>query len=595
MSQMTTTLINQQRQVVSRARSLRLAAQSFWVNTLPKTRTSVQMASLLGVVIIAYSYSLTTLLQLADLNTPLAYVSLVPLISLILAALHSQPAQPEPSIHDRQTDYIIGLPLMGAALLVNRLLPAKLSAMFWVWRIDLLTLPFFVAGAVAVIFGVRVLWRQKLAVGFLILAWPYPYTTVLLGVLNAFTTATLFGMAHIVRFTHIATLVGSLNAGVFTVVHNGRPFNLSVVSACSGVSSVVGFLLVGTAFAATVRGPLIRKLLWLLGGMVLLWAFNLGRITLIFWTGQHFGEHFAIAVLHPFIGLVLFTLGVVVMILCIKPFGLHLSIGGGKTLDSRGETPMRLEDQTSKFKVPHPMAVPKVYLAICVVLVFGILVGFCNVGLQTYNLVANVAGESKLVSYINGPVTPIGWTSRYETTFTWAEPLFGEGSTWNRYELTPRTGGDLHANTDVIADVIDTPQLETFSAYGVEQCYQFHGYSLANVTQVALGGGITGQTLSYTSQQYGSWSIVYWIVPVEQGSTTVYERVVLYVQNEHGIVTQVGSGDQAGIKTLSDPLGTDNTQQILVQNRNFLVAFARELIGVQASRGSKSLGHSSLA
>ena len=92
---------------------------------------------------------------------------------------------------------------MVAALLVNRLLPSKLSAMFWVWRIDLLTLPFFVAGAVAVIFGVRVLWRQKVAVRFLLLAWPYPYTTVLLSVLNAFTSATLFAMAQVVNFTHL--------------------------------------------------------------------------------------------------------------------------------------------------------------------------------------------------------------------------------------------------------------------------------------------------------------------------------------------------------------------------------------------------------
>ena len=63
--------------------------------------------------------------------------------------------------------------------------------MFWVWRIDLLTLPVFVAGAVAIIFGVRVLWRQKLAVGYLFLGWPYPYSSVLLRVLDAFTTATL--------------------------------------------------------------------------------------------------------------------------------------------------------------------------------------------------------------------------------------------------------------------------------------------------------------------------------------------------------------------------------------------------------------------
>jgi exosortase/archaeosortase family protein len=594
MSLVTTTFTRQQRQISSRVRRLQARAQSIWVNTVPRTQTSVQMAALLGVVVIAYSYSLTTLLQLADLNTPLAYVSLVPLISLILAAVHSQPARPEPSIHDRQTDYIIGIPLMGAALLINFLLPSKLSAMFWVWRIDLLTLPFFVAGAVAVIFGVRVLWRQKLAVGFLFLAWPYPYTTVLLGVLDFFTSATLYGMAKVVRLTHIAKLDGSLNAGVFTVVHNGHPFNLSVVSACSGVSSVVGFLLVGTAFAVTVRGPWIRKILWLAGGMVLLWTINLGRITLIFWTGQHFGEHFAIAVLHPFIGLVTFSVGIVVMVLFIKPMGLRLYAGEGRTRAQRSLGP--LESSATVIKPRGPLAVPKVYLAVSIVLVLSILVGFSNVGLQSYNLVANVAGESKLVSYVDGPVTPIGWTSRYETTYTWAEPLFGEGSVWDRYILSPASGGDLHANTEVVADVIDSPQLETFSAYGVEQCYQFHGYTLANVSQVALGGGITGQALAYTSQQYGSWSIVYWIVPVERGTTTVYERVVLYVQNKRGVIAPATEGQQAGIKTLAGPAGGDNAAQvILLQNRDFLVAYARELIGVQASRGSKTLAHRSLA
>ena len=168
----------------------------------------MQMAALLGVVVIAYNYSLTTLLQLADLNTPLAYVSLVPIIALDPGRVHSRPSQPEPSIHDRQTDYIVGVPLMVAALCANLFLPSKLSAMFWVWRIDLLTLPFFVAGAVAVIFGVRVLWRQKLAVAFLFLAWPYPYTTVLLGVLNAFTTATLFAMTEILNVVHVATPSG---------------------------------------------------------------------------------------------------------------------------------------------------------------------------------------------------------------------------------------------------------------------------------------------------------------------------------------------------------------------------------------------------
>ncbi len=200
-----------------------------------------------------------------------------------------------------------------------------------------------------------------------------------------------------------------------------------------------------------------------------------------------------------------------------------------------GPAPGGGEGDGASYK-PSASAVPKVYLAIAVVLVFGILVGFSDVGLASYNLVSNVAGESKLVSYLDQPVAPVGWTDRFEATYTWAQPLFGDGSTWNRYLLSPSTGGDLHAQTSIVADVIDSPDLGSFSAYGVEQCYQFHGYSLANVAQVALGGGITGQTLAFTSQQYGSWSIVFWIVPVERGTATVYERVVLYVQNQHGLI-----------------------------------------------------------
>ena len=68
------------------------------------------------------------------------------------------------------------------------------------------------------------------------------------------------------------------------------------------------------------------------------------------------------------------------------------------------------------------------------------------------------------------------------------------------------------------------------------------------MTQVNLPGGITGQALAYTSQQFGSWSIVYWILPVKRGASTVYERVVLYVQNQHGVIAQATAEQQAGIR-----------------------------------------------
>jgi exosortase/archaeosortase family protein len=419
------------------------------------------------------------------------------------------------------------------------------------------------------------MWRQKLAIAYLFLAWPYPYQSVLLRVLDAFTSATLFGIERILTVVHVATPVSSLDNTLFNVVHDGRPFPLSIVSACSGVNSVVGFLLVGSAFAAIVRGPLVRKIAWLAGGMVLLWAINLGRITFIFWAGKTWGEDVAINVLHPFVGMVTFSIGVVIMMLLIKPLGMHIGIGESRPSPSRVVAP-----EPPRFNAG--LAVPKVYLLLVVAVVGAIVLGTANFGLRNYNLVATASGEPRLDAFIDEPVAPVGWTVQLTNTFNWAKPLFGDASIWNRYTLYASQGGNLHAYVPVIADVINTPDLSTFSAYGIENCYQFHGYTLADVAQVSLPGGIAGQAMSYTSQQFGSWSIVYWIVPVKMGTSTNYERVVLYVQNS-GDGTLVPGLTSNGVRNLSGSLATSQDDLALVNNRTFLVAFAREMIESQAT------------
>ncbi|HEX7444140.1 MAG TPA: exosortase/archaeosortase family protein, partial [Acidimicrobiales bacterium] len=450
--------------------------------------------------------------------------------------------------------------------------------MFWVYRVDLFTLPFFVAGAVAIIFGVRVMWRQKLAIAYLILAWPYPYQSVLLRVLNAFTAATLFGIEKILTVVHVARPVSSVDNTLFTVVHNGSSFPLSIVSACSGVNSVVGFLLVGSAFAAIVRGPMLRKATWLVGGMALLWAINLGRITFIFWAGKTWGENVAINILHPVVGMVTFGAGVALMMLVIKPLGLHIGIGERRP-------PATVVGTSGRPKLA--LAVPKVYLALVVAFTAALILGFSNLGLRDYNLVATASGEPKLPAFIEQPVVPAGWQLRLSTTYDWAKPLFGDTSVWDRFTMTAAPGGNLHADIPVVADVINSPDLASFSAYGIENCYQFHGYSLADVAQVGLPGGITGQAMSYTSAEFGSWSILYWIVPVRMGTSTNFERVVLYVQNSGAGALVPGLTSPQGIKNLSGSLDpTTRGGVALVNNRTFLVAYARALIDAQASHGT---------
>ena len=296
--------------------------QRRWTDASQTTRTRVQVGVLLVSVLIAYNYSLSTLLQTADQQTPLAYISLVPAIALALAAIRARPLKPEPPIYDRHVDYTIGIPLILAAVAINELLPARMSAMFWVYRVDLLTLPIFVAGAVAIIFGSQgpVAPEAGHPLPLPGLALPVPEVPAR-ACSTPSPTSRLLAMQKIAIWTHLAKPASSLDNTLFVVTHHGSTFALSVVSACSGVNGVVGFLLVGSAFAAIVRGPIVRE-----GAVAGRWhgaalGHQPGRITFIFFAGKEWGESVAINVFHPFIGLVTFSLGVLVMILLIKPLG----------------------------------------------------------------------------------------------------------------------------------------------------------------------------------------------------------------------------------------------------------------------------------
>jgi exosortase/archaeosortase family protein len=394
--------------------------------------------------------------------------------------------------------------------------------------------------------------------------------------LRKYSSDGLAAMREIVSILPVAKAVTSPDGTLFVVVHHHQSFPISVVSACSGVNSVVGFLLIGSAFGAVVRGPVVRKVLWLVGGTLLLWAINLARITLIFWAGKTWGEHVALNILHPFIGLVTFAIGVLTMILLIRPLGMHIGI------DRRVSPPATPTRRGSRARA---VAVPKVYAAVVIVTVVAIVIGISNVGLKTYNLVADASGQPKLNSYITAPVAPVGWRLRRIAVFDWAKPLFGDTSIWSRYVLLTTSGGDLHAlGVPVVADVIVTPDLGSFSAYGVEACYQFHGYSLRDVAQVNLGGGITGQAMSYGSPMYGSWSIVYWIIPVKFNGATSYERVVLYVRNSGRGVVVPATAKLSGITNVAGSLGPADAP--LLRNRGFLLAFGRELIQAEAGRSA---------
>ena len=493
------------------------------------TRTRAKIGALVVVTVVAYHYSLASLVQTIGLDTPLAYLGFVPLLAGGLAWLNRYPRVAEPAIFDRQLDYIIGLPLVAIAVLAQVVLPGRIGVMFWVNRLDLLFLPVFVAGATVLLFGVRVAWRQKVALAYLFLGWPWLYTSLLLGTLGGFTSLTVSGLSATLRVLHAATPVAG-NPGLFNVVHHGHGILISVVTACSGVDGMVGFLLIGAALAAIVSGSLLRKTLWLATGLVVLWLLNLARLLLIFWVARVAGQHLALDVLHPVAGIAMFCLGVGIMSAMLQPFGLARSA----VIRERN--------------TPVSSATPRVFAVGAVLVVAALILAVSDGELRAFNPVASATGEPRLASFLADPAHPVGWTPTFETEYLMNKPLFGQDSRWFRYLYSMTAPGltSLHSTLPVTADVIDAGTLSGFSAYGVTACYSFHGYTLRDVEAVDLGDGISGQALSYsggTATSPQDWSIVYWIWPVETGTGTRYERVILYLQNTDGRPHHAGEPD----------------------------------------------------
>jgi exosortase/archaeosortase family protein len=557
----------------------RVVVQS-WDDASAVTKTRIKVALFAVVVLAAYHYTLSSLVQTVGFDTPLAYVGLVPLLAAGLAWLRRRPREPEPPIHDRQLDYIIGVPLVAGAVVMDFVLPGHLGVLYWVDRIDLLSLPVFVAGVVTLLFGTRVLWRQRVAVLYLFLAWPWPYTTILLGTLGGFTHITIAGLSEVLKVIPVAqTVPGAANAGLFLVNHHGHYFPVSVVTACSGVDGMVGFFLVGAGFATLVAGPIVRKTMWLACGLALLWTTNLLRLLLIFWIGEHYGEHLSIGILHPTAGLVLFCVDVLLMFAILRPFGLRL-IDYGRRAPQQSQAGPGLQPP-----VGAAPAVPRIFLVGAAVAIVAALLYANNSALRNFDPVASAAGLPRLTSYIADPASPPGWENSYMAQYTSNKPLFGQSSIWYRYgygEGPNHTSGELTSSVPVIADVINARGLSGFEQYGVTACYSFHGYQLRDVAKVSLGHGISGQALSYSSPSgLEDWTIVYWIWPVKMASGNRYERIILYLQNTAygSVVLPHGVTGIAGLKNTLQV--TNPTDRRLITNRAFLVEFAREVITAQ--------------
>lgn len=530
----------------------------------------------LGAVAFAYRYSLDTLLGTVGTDTPLAYLGLAPLIAFGVAMLLARPQMGRPDVSDRHIDYMIGLPLLATAVLMTVVLPARMSILYWYYRVDLLSLPLFVAGAVALLFGASTLYRIRYAVGFLLLAWPAPYNWALNHGMGSFSDLTLGALHQLVRHIHVAAVQAGGDGSVFTIHHGGSYFTLAVASACTGVDSFVGFLLVGLAVMTVVEGGRLGRLLWIASGMALAFVLNLVRLMLIFWAGGVMGEKVALDGLHPVLGLVLFCVGVAVMVSGMGLFGIEVRT-------SPPAVPQEAQGEVTPAK-PRWRLHSGLRLAGAGLALVAVVIGVADGGFGRYSPVAGDLGAPRLVSFTDSPIVPTGWTVAPIDHYPWADQYFGSGAVWTRFEYTPLESG---GGPEIYADVINTPDLQSFSNYDVIACYDYHGYGLSDIQRVGLGDGVEATELTFTvSSLEGAYNAAYWVWPVKAGSGVRYERIVLLAPVDYGYVDQTGTGANGSTRVIND-------SGARAASRTFLAHFAQSVVAARASLTTTTAGTAS--
>ena len=513
--------------------------------------------ALLLAVALAYNYSLLTLVRGVSLQTPLAYLAIVPIMALVLARVRlvGEPA-PLP-VHDRQVDYIVGIACVAAAIAITVLLPQTLATTFWLGRYDLLSLPLFVAGLVALLYGVRRLWALKVPIAFLLLAWPVPYGPLLGDGMRAFTdvTATL-----VARLTAVipAAVPAPGDETLFFVGSHGAAFAVSIGAACSGVNSLVGFVLMGGVLAYAVRGAVGRKMLWLGAGLVVVWLLNVVRIEAILIAGAMFGQGLALGILHPVVGLVVFNLGVLGMLVSAPRLGLRF-------VDLRDVRP------GGALAIPSPVRRAGPALLVCAVLAVGL--GLVNAGYARYEAISAGLGVARLPAFDIRAARLDGWSSALVARFDQGREFFGASSTWERVSYSSGADAGLRSSVPLYLDVITTPDSGALAAYGLEACYQFHGHRIESIAGADIGAGTTAQVIDYRDIRAGTdWSAIWWEWPYAAAAGNAYERIVIFVRNGPAARFEGGAAD----------LATPAAPRFDATDR-FLVALARAMVATSTT------------
>jgi exosortase len=213
-------------------------------------------------------------------------------------------------------------PILGVLLCTTAILAYWFgSYTFTPIEYHMLTLPVLAAGLVLILFNGQTLKQLIFPIAFLFFLTPPP-TEILYSVGSTLSDLSAHASNALANVFGIAsTLSAQYGSPIITITRADQTvMNFSVDVACSGVYSLVGFLIFAVFIAYISRGKLWSKPIILLLGIPLIIALNIIRITTILAIGNAYGDQLALQVFHALGATVLMFIGTLILLVTTEKF-----------------------------------------------------------------------------------------------------------------------------------------------------------------------------------------------------------------------------------------------------------------------------------
>ncbi len=213
-------------------------------------------------------------------------------------------------------------PIVGVLLCTTAILAYWFgSYTFTPIEYHMLTLPVLASGLILILFNGQTLKQLIFPIVFLFFLTPPP-TEILYSVgstLSDLSAHASNGLANV--FGIASTISAQYGSPIITITRADQTImNFSVDVACSGVYSLVGFLIFAVFIAYISRGKLWSKPIILLLGIPLIIVLNIIRITTILAIGNAYGDQLALQVFHALGATVLMFIGTLILLVTTEKF-----------------------------------------------------------------------------------------------------------------------------------------------------------------------------------------------------------------------------------------------------------------------------------